>query len=116
MAAKVLVCQEVGRFNMTTAREFGELVFLVPEGVSPFSTDEIVCSVKASLSEQGYDPLVDYLALSGNLAVVAISTATVARFARSEQIKVLIFNSRADSFQARILHIPGLVAVTGSGA
>ena len=70
----------VPKFDLDTAREHGELFYLLSPSASPFKTDSVIDELHESLSEfqEG-----DHLLLVGNPVLIGLATAIAASLAPS---------------------------------
>lgn len=66
------------KFDLSSATEFGELVYLLGPGTKPFEpNDRVIDELREKLSQFGDD---DYLLLIGNPALIGFATAIAADF------------------------------------
>jgi hypothetical protein len=81
----------VSKFNFTTAKEYGELHFLLQPTANPFSPNE---GVVAELTDKLHDfSNSDYLVLTGNPILIGWATAIAAKVNKGK-VKFLQWNGR----------------------
>lgn len=68
----------VPKFNLSPAKEYGELQFLLSPSAAPFNTEAILKELSEKLSEFTDE---DYLLLVGNPAIIGMATALAANVA-----------------------------------
>ena len=85
--------RHVPRFDMTPAKEHGELKFLLSPTAAPFITPTIIRELRENL--EGITPD-DYLLLVGNPVLIGLSVAVASEF--TKQIKFLQWNGKAGKY------------------
>ena len=84
----VFVVQETGRIDITPAREFGEIITMLPPGDTNFSYPYIVRCIKECI--ESYAKPDDFLLLTGDPVSIGIATTIMSkRFARLRFLKWL---------------------------
>jgi hypothetical protein len=92
------------KFNTSACEQYGERVFLLQaDGPSVFNTLEVLAVFEFELDTQGFDPLVDYIALTGPTIFVALFYALAHR--KYPQIKTLLFDARKSQYNERVVRI-----------
>lgn len=99
-ASRVFIFDETStsRYDVTSAKEFGELVYMFPRGKARAGifTEEFGVDVSKRLMELQYSPADDYICVSGSFAPVLMLALNV--FERYECINLLVFNSVHGSY------------------
>ena len=91
------------RFDTSTADQFGDKIdLLVSEReISPFATEKLLGTLSDRLEEQSFDPAVDYVAVTGPAALVALFLAVIAW--KYPKARTLMFNAKEQKYLARSL-------------
>ena len=85
----------VSKFNFTTAKEFGELKFLLNPTANPFSpNDGIISELTHELHDYGDT---DYLVLTGNPILIGWATAIAAKV-NDGKLRFLQWNGRRQMY------------------
>lgn len=101
---RALFVVESSRFNISSAREFGEIVYLLKgEPVSPLNVDEVVSRIKEALDDIAFDPKNDYVVLTGQTLLVAVYLAIACDV--SGQVRTLMFDARHDKYVERVVKL-----------
>lgn len=100
---RVFFAQESTRFDTNSAKFYGDPVFIMKIGssVPPFRTDELFARLDEELTGQSYNPEVDFFALTGPHAVVALTLAHLV--AKYKQVKVLLFDAAIERYVDRTI-------------
>lgn len=91
------------RYDLGSAKEFGEVLCLMLNRkiISPFRTELFLNEIKLKLTEFQYDPLKDYIVLTGGTIATALFVGCVASMHRT--FKVLMFDAGSSSYVERTI-------------
>ena len=76
------------RFDLSSAEQFGELIFLLPPSAKPFNSERVISTLKTNLTDFSNN---DYLLLIGNPCLVGFAVA-IAADANNGSVKLLQWN------------------------
>lgn len=102
--SKVFIVAPHDRFDFTPAQEHGDIVYLLQrhELVSPLRTQELFTRLKGKLHENGYEPSVDKVVVSGNGALLALAVMAVASMTEpGGSAMLLIFDAANERYVER---------------
>lgn len=99
MSSRVFFAAYSDRFDVSDVRRYGEPVYLL-ERQRPHATEvqSIVEILHDRLSEENFDPDVDYVAVTGPTVYVALLVADV--LATCEGARLLVFDAPKDRYEA----------------
>lgn len=101
MSSRVFVAEPNEQYDISSAAERGELVYL-SRRVNPISTADAVRGFTEALDAHKFDPSKDWICLSGKTATLCLLVASIA--ARYEVLPLLIFDARNGSYVERIIN------------
>lgn len=99
MESRVFLVTETA-LDVSRASEYGELITLLDEKLSVFSTDAMVRALEDAMDAHGYDPAEDYLLVSGAQGPIVLATAVAV--SKSEEVKLLFFDTRHSDYRPRV--------------
>lgn len=98
---RALFVVESPRFNVASAVEFGEIVYLFKDGqLNPLHTDNTIKSIRTALQRIDYDPDVDFVVMAGSSLLLALYFATVAQ--EWGFVRALMFDARHNKYVERV--------------
>lgn len=101
MTARVFFITSSPRFDLSSAEDFGDPVFITREReISPFNVDAVMEAIDRKLTDHEFSSD-DYVALTGPSALVALFLGYLGGLRRP--IKLLIFNAAQGSYQSRVM-------------
>jgi hypothetical protein len=98
---RVFFPEPVMQFDLTAARERGEIVNLA-QRANPLSTEETVRMFCDALEEHKFDPDTDWICLSGKAATLCLLCAAVS--ALYDKLPLLIFDARNSTYAERTIN------------
>lgn len=75
------------KFDLSSARQFGELRFLLTKSASPFSPSHVIDELREKL--RGYDARWDHVLLIGNPCLIGFTTALAAEADPTGRVSIL---------------------------
>jgi hypothetical protein len=100
---RVFILQFSNRYDVSTAKDHGQIYYLTKERLDPFDPNETVRLIRRELSQKKFDPEEDMVALTGASNLVSLFLAVLAR--DYDEFKVLIFDSRTEQYVLRTIDI-----------
>lgn len=107
--SKVFVAQKSTRFDMKPAEAIGTVEYCTGEFSSPFNAEGMSQEILQTLTEKGFDPEVDFIALTG--AVIPVALLTAVALATYPKVRLLMYDARSGSYTERTLPRPALPCV-----
>jgi len=99
---RVFVVEPNHRYDLTQAKAYGEIVYLMPVPVHPSNTDWVVIGVREGAKRMAFDPLSDYVCMTGQATNVAIMLSVLhSQYGRT--LKCLMFHPLTSTYQERII-------------
>ncbi len=92
------------RFDLSSAKRYGELVPLSDERLKPFDPQGCCDTLWAALNVQGYDNYEDFICLTGHTLIVGLVMATV--LANRDTVRFLMFDAKNKEYCERVMHLP----------
>ena len=90
------------RFNLEAARPFGEVVYLLKtDDRSPFQTDALIHEFLDRLRADHFDPVSDFIAITGPQIFTALLLTAVVETYR--KVRALIFHAASSRYVERVL-------------
>ena len=109
---RVFAAQRNSRYDMTAAENYGQVIYLIDGHVHPMQLDIMVDQILEGLRSNRFNPLYDYVVLSGHLAIVPIFLATICRLYWRDRIRVLLFDSKTSEYVCRVLDLSEKIGET----
>ncbi len=102
-ASRVFITQENPNLNYLPAEEFGELVFVTRDDLSPVKNSLNNEHVRATISRvlADFNPHFDYVCVSGSPSVTALCFMILAR--KHTQVRVLRWSNRDGKYS--VIHL-----------
>lgn len=82
------------KFDLSPAKEFGELVFLLGNGATPFSSEAPIAELSSKLADYSDD---DYLLLIGNPCLIGFTVA-IAADANNGRVRLLQWSGKEQRY------------------
>jgi hypothetical protein len=99
---RVFVLQINGKYDVSAAKSYGQIVYLVSSRLNPFDLDKFVGTVEYELySTYKFDAKKDAICLTGSSILVALFLAVLAH--HHKKINVLLFDAKTSKYRLRIL-------------
>lgn len=102
MSPRVFLPVLSSRFNLDAAKSYGEVVYLLrTESASPFQTDSLIGEFIEKLRADRFDPVRDFVAITGPQIFCSLLLAVVVQVYR--RVRVLLFHASSSRYVERIL-------------
>jgi len=99
---RVFILQVNSKYDVSAAKAYGHLIWLVDEYLNPFDTDKFISTVKRQLYDVNkFDAKKDVICLTGSSILVALFLAIVAH--HHKNVSVLLFDAETNKYKLRIL-------------
>ena len=98
--SRVFLAEPNGRYDLTAAREFGDIVYLSDQSMNPFDTATVVDKLETALIQAGFKPDEDYICMTGQSLTVAMLLAVAA--ATYPMVRLLMFDARGSNYRERV--------------
>lgn len=105
---RVFMVQDMPRFDTKAANRYGNPIFLFnkSDAVNEISGQQAINAIGDALEKLDYDPEVDYIALTGRVAIVSYLAMVALQFTDKGVVKVLVFDARdGGSYRERVLEV-----------
>ena len=100
MKNRVFILAPDSRFNTESLERYGTRIYIYPRGFSnPFDVDSLALHIREALCD--FNCEVDYLALTGHAAGLAVFTAVT--FKLFPRLRLLMFDARTSAYRLRVL-------------
>jgi hypothetical protein len=104
---RVFIPQKVDKYDVSKAEEYGELIPLLEDSLSPFNIMEMIYKFINAFRTFDFNPEKDFVCMTGNSLVLCwLSIALVLEF---QKVKILIYDSRLENYYERTLERPILI-------
>lgn len=97
---RVFIVLESDKYNLDSAREIGEVKYLLTKKIGPFHTDVLARDLAKALKKNRFNPKEDYVCLTGPFVHTCVLTFVLGQKYR-EPIKFLIFDATSSSYKER---------------
>lgn len=95
--------------DVTSARDFGEIIYLCDD-CQVFDVDGTLRTFNKALNTYGFDPLEDYICMTGRPLALAFLLALVVR--QHERVRLLFHNAKFNAYRARMFTVEDLCTTT----
>lgn len=96
--SRVMILQK-DRYNVISARDYGEVVWLMEEPLDPFDIKKTTLCIEERMGQLNFDSRRDFIALTGPSSLVAIFLAKA--ISMYEGVNVLIFDASSSRYRGR---------------
>lgn len=104
MTARVFFISRSMRFNVESAKTFGEPKFVFEEMPNVFVLDKLVQQIATALELADFNENTDFVAMTGpTAALVTLFSVVIGEYGKA---RALIFDARSDTYRERILKVP----------
>lgn len=104
---KVFIPEPNRRFDMRRANSFGDLTYMCHQ-LDPLNVDETIASLQEALDREQFDPDTDFLLMTGDQYIIALTLALMAN--RYRQVKTLMFNAKTAHYVEKVVYFAKQVA------
>jgi hypothetical protein len=98
---RVFLPVSYSKLDYSLAGDFGEIVFVCEEHLNPFSPDKCIEALMVGLSEENFDPEVDYICMTGQSLILAY-TLSAAIFVYG-RVNILLFDATTNNYKMRVV-------------
>jgi len=99
---RIFILQINSKYDVSAAKTYGQIIYLVNGPLNPFDTDAFVSAVEYELyTTCKFNAKKDVICLTGSSILVAMFLAVVAR--RHKKINMLLFDAKISKYRLRVL-------------
>jgi len=102
--SRVFIPIDTDKYDVSNAKKFGEIVYILDDTVSPFNITETTYKIINSLKRNEFDPRKDFICMTGNSIILC--WASISIMTLFDKVNILLFDSRTDDYQVKTLEKP----------
>lgn len=87
------------RFDTEPAEKYGVRTYLLNENINPFNVEHVFREIERALDVERFNPVRDFIAMTGNYALVSFLVATA--FRRYDRLQLLMFDAVTGEYRLK---------------